>query len=132
MRFWHGGADHLAGSGEIITLNPGAVHDGWTDAAVGCRYHMLYVEIGTIEELFAADDLRIGQGWALAGPVLRDPALAGWIGRFVGARGDALHACASASASRCAWPISRRRRASALSTFCARSGGRPACRRAPI
>lgn len=75
MRFWHGGSEHLAAPGEIIALNPGAVHDGRPDSTVGCRYRMLYVERSTIENLFL-------RTYALTGPVLRDARLARCIARF--------------------------------------------------
>lgn len=82
MRFWHGGTDHLAVGGEIITLNPGEVHDGRTEPEAGCRYRMLYVERSTIEDLFAPDEPRFRRSCALTGPVLRDARLARCIGRF--------------------------------------------------
>ena len=82
MRFWHGGTEYLASSGDMIVLNPGEVHDGRTDPAAGCRYHMLYVEQSAIEALFAADEPRLRCGLALKGPLLRDPALARLIARF--------------------------------------------------
>jgi AraC-like DNA-binding protein len=75
MRFWHGGSEHLAAAGEIIALNPGAVHDGRPDDTVGCRYRMLYVQRSTIEDL-------IQRSPALTGPVLRDAQLARAISRF--------------------------------------------------
>ena len=90
MRFWHGGTEYLASSGDMIVLNPGEVHDGRTDPSAGCRYHMLYVEQPAIEALFAADEPRMRSGVVLKGPLLRDPALARLIARFAADPADAL------------------------------------------
>lgn len=90
MRFWHGGTEHVAAAGEIIALNPGAVHDGRPATIEGCRYRMLYVERSTIDELFGPDEPRILRSCALSGPVLRDARLARQISRFAGAAVDSL------------------------------------------
>jgi AraC-like DNA-binding protein len=83
MRFWHGGTEHVAAAGEIIALNPGAVHDGRPETVEGCRYRMLYVERSTIEDLIPRSD-------ALTGPVLRDPQLARGISRFTRSSAEPL------------------------------------------
>lgn len=73
MRFWHGGAEHAAWPGDVFSINPGEVHDGRAGVAGGCRYRMLYVEGPAIEALVAADAPSVRRGFALQGPVLRDP-----------------------------------------------------------
>jgi AraC-like DNA-binding protein len=89
MRFWHGGAEYLASKGDMITLNPGEVHDGRTDPG-GCRYHMLYVQQSAIEEIFATAEPRLRSGAALKGPLLRDATLARVVGRFATQTSDSL------------------------------------------
>jgi len=82
MRFWHGGDMHGAACGEIITLNPGEVHDGRSGLPEGCRYRMLYVERAAIEQLIEADAPQIRNVFALSGPVLRDALLAQCVKEF--------------------------------------------------
>jgi AraC-like DNA-binding protein len=88
MRFWHGGTQHLASKGDMITLNPGEVHDGRTDPSAGCRYHMLYVPRCALVELFAEDEPRLR--CALRGPLLRDAALWQLVARFAAHTPDVL------------------------------------------
>ena len=79
MQFWHGGGVHSAAAGEVITINPGEVHDGRSGSPGGCRYRMLYVERAAIDQLIETDMPRIRNLFALSGPVLRDAHLAQYV-----------------------------------------------------
>jgi len=76
MRFWHGGATHIAAAGTVIAINPGEVHDGRSGSPQGCRYRMLYVEGNAIERLYDSDMPRRRPAVALRGPVQGDAQLA--------------------------------------------------------
>lgn len=62
-----------AGAGDIITVNPGEVHDGKPLDSTGRRWRMLYVEPTRL--LDAADDIRPGAGFEFTAPVIRDGVL---------------------------------------------------------
>ena len=82
MAFWHGGSTHTAPAGDVITLNPGDVHDGRSASPTGCRYRMLYVERPVVEQALGSEVSRIGRYFALRGPVISDRQLAGSIRSF--------------------------------------------------
>ncbi|NCT81867.1 MAG: AraC family transcriptional regulator [Comamonadaceae bacterium] len=63
-----------AAAGDVITVNPGEVHDGKPLAADGRRWRMLYVAPALL--LDAADDIAPGAAFEFTAPVLRDGALA--------------------------------------------------------
>lgn len=82
-----------AGPGDLITVNPGEVHDGKPFDASGRRWRMLYVEPAQL--IAAAGDVMPNAGFEFTAPVIRDRSL---VARFldlfdaatVGA--EALHA----------------------------------------
>jgi AraC-like DNA-binding protein len=62
-----------AGAGDMITVNPGEVHDGKPLDSTGRRWRMLYVEPARL--LDAADDVRPGAAFEFTAPVIRDRVL---------------------------------------------------------
>lgn len=73
-----------AGPGDLITVNPGEVHDGMPFDASGRRWRMLYVDPAAV--LGAAADVAPGRDLEFESPVIRDAALAA---RFRGLFGAA-------------------------------------------
>lgn len=63
-----------AGPGDLITVNPGEVHDGRPIDAAGRRWRMLYIDPARL--LDAAQDAAPGAMHEFTLPVLRDPRLA--------------------------------------------------------
>jgi len=81
-----------AGAGDIITVNPGEVHDGTPFDANGRRWRMLYVSPALV--LDAAADMAPGITFEFTAPVLRDHALAARLRAVLDAATtgrDALH-----------------------------------------
>ncbi|CAM4036495.1 AraC family transcriptional regulator [Roseateles saccharophilus] len=83
-----------AGAGDLITVNPGEVHDGKPFDASGRRWRMLYVEPARLME--AAADVMPGGQFEFSAPVIRDATL---VARFAtlfqaatAAQGEGLHA----------------------------------------
>ena len=62
-----------AGAGDLITVNPGEVHDGKPFDASGRRWRMLYVDPARL--LDAAGDVAPGAPFEFAAPVIRDAVL---------------------------------------------------------
>lgn len=62
-----------AGPGDLITVNPGEVHDGKALDASGRRWCMLYVDPARLLE--DAADVAPGSRFEFTAPVIRDPAL---------------------------------------------------------
>ena len=62
-----------AGAGDMITVNPGEVHDGKPFDARGRRWRMLYLEPGRV--LDAAHDIAPGTAFEFTAPVIRDAVL---------------------------------------------------------
>lgn len=62
-----------AGAGDVITVNPGEVHDGKPFDATGRRWRMLYLAPERV--LDAAGDVEPGTRFEFAAPVMRDPVL---------------------------------------------------------
>lgn len=62
-----------AGQGDLITVNPGEVHDGAPIDAAGRRWRMLY--LAPAQLLDAARDVAPGSCFEFTAPVLRDAAL---------------------------------------------------------
>ena len=82
-----------AGPGDLITVNPGEVHDGKPFDASGRRWRMLYVEPARLIE--AAADVTPGPVFEFHAPVIRDSWLAArWRALFEVSTTDrdALHA----------------------------------------
>lgn len=73
QRSWSGRGPVEAGPGDVITVNPGEVHDGMP---VGSEraWTMLYVPPGTVSQI--ARDLRGGARPEFPLPVIRDPRIA--------------------------------------------------------
>ena len=63
-----------AGPGDVITVNPGEVHDGKPLDAAGRRWRMLYIDPHRMREIVA--DIPHGQGFEFTAPVIRDALLA--------------------------------------------------------
>lgn len=63
-----------AGAGDLITVNPGEVHDGKPFDASGRRWRMLYVDPARIVD--AAGDIAPGLAFEFTAPVIRDRLLA--------------------------------------------------------
>lgn len=63
-----------AGAGDIITVNPGEVHDGKPFDARGRRWRMLYLDPARV--LDAAQDVAPGAAFEFTAPVMRDAVLA--------------------------------------------------------
>lgn len=63
-----------AGAGDMITVNPGEVHDGKPFDAAGRRWRMLY--IAPAQVLDAAQDIAPGSAFEFSAPVIRDVSLA--------------------------------------------------------
>lgn len=85
-----------AGAGDLITVNPGEVHDGKPFDASGRRWHMLYVEPALL--LHAAADIVPAAAFEFTAPVLRDAALAArfrWLFHAATATGDPLQSDAA-------------------------------------
>ena len=53
-RFRYRGADHLAGAGTLVFLNPDEPHTGQAEVDAGWRYHMLYLDGETLARLVGA------------------------------------------------------------------------------
>ncbi|WP_457422975.1 AraC family transcriptional regulator [Roseateles sp. P5_E7] len=62
-----------AGAGDLITVNPGEVHDGKPFDASGRRWRMLYVNPARL--LDAAGDIAPGASFEFTAPVIRDAVL---------------------------------------------------------
>jgi len=62
-----------AGAGDMITVNPGEVHDGKPFDAAGRRWRMLYVQPERV--LDAARDVAPGTAFEFTAPVIRDRVL---------------------------------------------------------
>ncbi|MBW8852722.1 MAG: AraC family transcriptional regulator, partial [Xanthomonadales bacterium] len=62
-----------AGAGDMITVNPGEVHDGKPFDASGRRWRMLYVDPARV--INAARDVAPGAGFEFRAPVIRDAVL---------------------------------------------------------
>jgi len=63
-----------AGAGDVITVNPGEVHDGMPLDANGRRWRMLYLDPALMRD--AADGVSPGATFEFTAPVLRDGMLA--------------------------------------------------------
>jgi len=63
-----------AGAGDVITVNPGEVHDGTPFDATGRRWRMLYVAPARVFD--AVQDVAPGANFEFTAPVLRDAVLA--------------------------------------------------------
>lgn len=82
-----------AGAGDLITVNPGEVHDGKPFDASGRRWRMLYVAPARL--LDAASDIAPGRAFEFTAPVIRDRQLASRLQALFGAattEGDTLQA----------------------------------------
>lgn len=76
-----------AGIGDMITVNPGEVHDGKPFDATGRRWRMLYVEPARV--LDAAGEAAPGMSFEFTSPVIRDRVLAArFASLFDAATGD--------------------------------------------
>jgi AraC-like DNA-binding protein len=80
-----------AGAGDLITVNPGEVHDGTPFDENGRRWRMLYID--PVLLLDAAGDVAPGSGFEFKAPVIRDAMLAAHFRALFEAVtvGDALH-----------------------------------------
>lgn len=61
-------------AGDLITVNPGEIHDGQPFDASGRRWRMLYIDPALL--LTAAGDVVPGRAFEFTAPVIRDPRLA--------------------------------------------------------
>ncbi|HEY8881751.1 MAG TPA: AraC family transcriptional regulator [Roseateles sp.] len=79
-----------AGAGDMITVNPGEVHDGKPFDANGRRWRMLYLDPARV--LDAAQDVLPGPAFEFTAPVIRDAELTARFQTLVDAatRGGAL------------------------------------------
>ncbi|MFG6462718.1 AraC family transcriptional regulator [Roseateles sp. DXS20W] len=80
-------------AGDLITVNPGEVHDGKPFDASGRRWRMLYLDAALL--LNAAVDIAPATAFEFTAPVLRDAPLVARFGALFGAitaGGNALHA----------------------------------------
>jgi AraC-like DNA-binding protein len=84
-----------AGPGDLITVNPGEVHDGRPIDASGRRWRMLYVDPARL--MHAAADVSPGAAFEFTAPVIRDAVLAGRFGALFDAatQGDPLQSDAA-------------------------------------
>lgn len=85
-----------AGPGDLITVNPGEVHDGKPFDASGRRWRMLYADPAPV--LAAAADVLPGTSFEFKAPVMRDARLVARFSELFGAATaarDTLHAEAS-------------------------------------
>jgi AraC-like DNA-binding protein/quercetin dioxygenase-like cupin family protein len=100
-----------ADAGDMITVNPGEVHDGKPLDATGRRWRMLYVEPARL--LDAADDVMPSAGFEFTAPVIRDRVLvARFAALFDAAQGgETIHAEAELLAliARLLQPVPRER-----------------------
>ncbi|MBP7522849.1 MAG: AraC family transcriptional regulator [Leptothrix sp. (in: Bacteria)] len=64
-----------AGAGDVITVNPGEVHDGHALGAQPRRWHMIYLRPQALHDLLAGPGGDWAAPLALTRPVLRDPRL---------------------------------------------------------
>lgn len=61
-----------AGAGDLITVNPGEIHDGFPLGDAGRAWQMLYLDPEAVQDLLA-DSPGSGHRQEFADPVLRDP-----------------------------------------------------------
>lgn len=64
-----------AGAGDVITVNPGEVHDGHALGAQPRRWHMIYLRPQALHDLLAGPGGACAASIALTRPVLQDPRL---------------------------------------------------------
>jgi len=102
-----------AGAGDIITVNPGEVHDGKPLDAQGRRWRMVYLDPG--RALDAAQDVAPGTAFEFTAPVLRDPLLVARFQSLFDAATDGVDLAAEAAllslVARLLQPVARDRHA---------------------
>lgn len=54
-RFHHRGSDHAVVPGQVVTINPGEVHDGEPGTREGFRYRMMYPSEGLVADILSSD-----------------------------------------------------------------------------
>lgn len=76
-RFRYAGADHLAGAGSLVLMNPDALHTGRAETEDGWRYRMIYLDREVLETITGED------GWWFADAVRQDAARAARVTRLL-------------------------------------------------
>ncbi|NZA25670.1 AraC family transcriptional regulator [Luteimonas sp. SJ-92] len=74
-----------AGRGDLITVNPGEVHDGSPIGHAGRRWRMLYLDAPRVAEAACVLDAAAGSGYEFERPVVGDARLALAFGRLFAA-----------------------------------------------
>ncbi len=88
-RFRYRGAEHVAGAGTLVLMNPGELHTGRADSAQGWRYRMVYLDEALVEAVTGE------RGWWFAQATVHDETAARRVGTQLQAlwqAGDALAA----------------------------------------
>jgi len=76
-----------AGAGDVITVNPGEVHDGAPIGEAGRAWRMLYIDPAVIADT-VADIAPATRTFELHDPVLADPRIAARVSRLLSAASD--------------------------------------------
>ncbi|HEY8607821.1 MAG TPA: AraC family transcriptional regulator [Noviherbaspirillum sp.] len=87
-RSWSGSGNVEAGPGDIITVNPGEVHDGAPVGDAVRRWRMLYFSPELVASAAADISAGRGGGYAFRLPVMQAPHLAGCLRRLFMAASD--------------------------------------------
>src|SRR5471030_1002907 len=75
QRYRYRGAEHLAGSGTLVLINPDELHTGHTGAEDGWLYRAFYPDSGQILSLLAELELPTSELPAFGATLYRDPDL---------------------------------------------------------
>ncbi len=89
QKSWSGRGTVEAGAGDVITVNPGEVHDGAPLAAGGRRWRILYLPPPVVADVVAGIMPGRGGQFEFGQPVYRDPHLAGRLRQLLSATVDA-------------------------------------------
>lgn len=113
-RFRYAGAEHLAGQGEIVLMNPDVLHTGQAETSQGWRYRMLYIDPVLAGQLLGQPDWSFGNA-VCSGQQQRAAGIAALIGELWQAPDSLAFDCALFAILDLARPLGRERREPALS-----------------
>lgn len=86
QRSWSGIGEVESVAGDIITVNPGEMHDGAPLGGTARGWRIAYVDAAVIDRALEGE---LTHGFEIARPAFRDPILARRLGRLFGALTDA-------------------------------------------
>jgi AraC-like DNA-binding protein len=81
QRSWSGIGAVESLPGDVITVNPGEIHDGYPIDGAVRRWRIIYLDPHTLSRQFMPDTSREIE---FTSPSLRDPVLGRWVGRLFG------------------------------------------------